>query len=156
MREVFKQIDVDGSGEISMTEMEYFLTEPGLNAYVDALGITADNTRMLFRLMDVDNSGRIDLDEFCEGCLRLQGEARSIDIHTLIFQVKLFLTKWSEFTDYVELRLERLSCLAGDDTAEHKDQRSSNLDLDIRRNSMSSLFSVDDVDFRRSSGSFPS
>merc|ERR1719330_207991 len=79
MKEVFRQIDIDGSGEISSDEMEYFLTEPNLKSYVDALGISAENTRMLFRLMDLDESGKIDMNEFCDGCLRLQGEARSMD-----------------------------------------------------------------------------
>merc|ERR1712012_860953 len=75
MRQVFKHMDQDSSGEITEDEMEFFLTEPSLKSYVEALGISADNTRMLFRLMDMDGSGRIDVDEFCEGCLRLQGEA---------------------------------------------------------------------------------
>merc|ERR1719493_586173 len=52
MKEVFRQIDRDSSGEISSDEMEYFLTEPNLKSYVDALGISAENTRMLFRLLD--------------------------------------------------------------------------------------------------------
>jgi len=115
MREVFQQIDRDGSGEISADEMEYFLTEPGLRSYVDALGISAENTRMLFRLMDVDDSGRIDLEEFCEGCLRLQGEARSIDVHTMIFHVRTFLTKWSDFTEFCEERFTALSAQLSDE-----------------------------------------
>lgn len=105
MKEVFSQIDYDGSGEICIEEMEYFLTEPALRSYVEALGISAENTRLLFRLMDVDGSGKIDMGEFCEGCLRLQGDAKSVDVHTMIYQVRQFLTKWSEFTGYVEERL---------------------------------------------------
>merc|ERR1740123_163776 len=101
-------MDSDGSGEISADEMEYFLTEPGLSCYVDALGISAENTRILFRLVDVDGSGRIDLEEFCEGCLRLQGEAKSTDVHTLIYQVRLFMFKWAEFTEFVEAKLNSL------------------------------------------------
>merc|ERR1740123_950170 len=104
MRQVFKHMDQDSSGEITEDEMEFFLTEPSLKSYVEALGISADNTRMLFRLVDADLSGRIDVDEFCEGCLRLQGEAKSIDVHTMIYQVKQFLTRWAEFTEYVEER----------------------------------------------------
>merc|ERR1712176_1433885 len=92
MKEIFRQIDSDRSGEISADEMKFFLTQPDLKIYVDALGINAENTRMLFRLLDVDNSGKIDLEEFCDGCLRLQGEAKSMDVHTMIFKVKKFLT----------------------------------------------------------------
>mmetsp|Transcript_34250 Transcript_34250/g.90424 ORF Transcript_34250/g.90424 Transcript_34250/m.90424 type:complete len:724 (+) Transcript_34250:68-2239(+) len=113
MKEVFRQIDTDGSGEIAADEMEYFLTEPGLRRYVEALGISAENTRMLFRLLDRDDSKKIDLEEFCAGCLRLQGEAKSIDVHTMIYQVRQFLAKWSEFTAFVEEKFEDISELVG-------------------------------------------
>merc|ERR1719336_1084494 len=48
VKELFQQMDTDGSGEISADEMEHFLSEPTLNCYIDALGITAENTRTLF------------------------------------------------------------------------------------------------------------
>merc|ERR1739838_135877 len=107
-------MDQDSSGEITADEMEYFLTEPALNHYVEALGISADNTRMLFSLMDLKGSGRIDMDEFCEGCLRLQGEAKSIDLHLLLYQMRQFLVKWSDFTEYVEERFSTLGILVGE------------------------------------------
>merc|ERR1719461_2421133 len=88
--------------------MEAFLTDPRLKVYLCALGITAESTRMLFALVDVDQSGKIDMDEFCEGCLRLQGEAKSTDVHTLIYQVRLFMFKWAEFTEFVEAKLNSL------------------------------------------------
>merc|ERR1740123_2536944 len=102
-------MDVDGSGEITAVEMESFLSDPRLKVYLCALGITAESTRMLFDLVDVDQSGKIDMDEFCEGCLRLQGEAKSTDVHMLIYQVRLFLFKWSEFTEFVEAKLNSIS-----------------------------------------------
>merc|ERR1711920_141226 len=108
MKEIFRQIDSDGNGEISADEMEFFLTQPDLKTYVDALDINAENTRMLFQLIDVSNCGKINVEEFCDGCLRLQGEAKSVDVHTMIFQVKRFLAKWSEFTGYVEERFTDL------------------------------------------------
>merc|ERR1719189_991744 len=117
MKEIFKHMDQDRSGEICIDEMEYFLTEPNLKSYVDALGISAENTRMLFKLLDVNGSGKIDVDEFCDGCLRLQGEAKSMDVHTMIYQVRNFLAKWSEFTGYVEDRLSAIgAALPGGDT----------------------------------------
>merc|ERR1712039_672860 len=71
--------------------MEFFLTQPHLKSYVDALGISPENTRLLFRLLDTDESGRIDLEEFCDGCLRLQGEAKSVDVHAMMYQEHRFM-----------------------------------------------------------------
>merc|ERR1712039_270439 len=115
MAEVFHQIDEDGSGEISSEEMEYFLSEDSLRKYLEALNVTAEDTRMLFRLLDKDGSQKIDIDEFCAGCLRLKGEARSFDIHVLIFQMKGFMERWSEFTDYVDERFKDVTKLVGGD-----------------------------------------
>eukprot|EP00443_Scrippsiella_acuminata_P121400 CAMPEP_0115738760 /NCGR_PEP_ID=MMETSP0272-20121206/88558_1 /TAXON_ID=71861 /ORGANISM="Scrippsiella trochoidea, Strain CCMP3099" /LENGTH=182 /DNA_ID=CAMNT_0003183221 /DNA_START=11 /DNA_END=557 /DNA_ORIENTATION=+ len=109
MKEVFKHIDEDDSGEITADEMEEFLLDSALRKYVEALNISAEDTRMLFRLLDRDGSKKVDINEFCEGCLRLQGDAKSFDVHTMIFTIKQFLDKWSDFTMYVEERFESLS-----------------------------------------------
>merc|ERR1712217_331925 len=112
MEEVFHQIDEDGSGEISATEMEYFLQNADLCKYLEALNVSAADTRMLFRLLDKDGSQVIDINEFCEGCSRLKGDAKSFDIHVLTMQVKNFLDKWSEFTVYVDCRFREIEMLA--------------------------------------------
>merc|ERR1712183_570020 len=46
------------------------------------------NIWALFRMLDDDDSGVIDIEEFCEGCMRLKGEARSYDLHRLLHDVK--------------------------------------------------------------------
>merc|ERR1712113_880126 len=46
-------------------------------------GVDVDQFDKLFNLLDTDNSGSIDLDEFTFGCLRLKGEAKCMDIEDL-------------------------------------------------------------------------
>jgi len=89
--------------------MEYFITEPTLGVYLEALGISAESARTLFSLLDTDKSGHIDIEEFSEGCQRIQGEAKSMDIHVLIYQIKQFLTKWNEFTEHADGHFDRMS-----------------------------------------------
>jgi len=114
MKQVFQQIDEDGSGEITGQEMEVFFQDPSLRKYVEALEINAENARMLFRLLDKDGSKKVDIDEFCQGCMRLQGDAKSFDVHMLMFQIRLFLAKWSDFTVYVEDRFAALDHVLGE------------------------------------------
>jgi len=113
MKEVFKQIDEDDSGVITVDEMDFFLKDPSLKKYIEALGISAEDTHMLFRLLDTDGSKEIDINEFCEGCLKLQGFAKSFDVHAMIYQVRQFLDKWSDFTVYVEQKFAVLYTLCG-------------------------------------------
>merc|ERR1712032_721607 len=85
-------------------ELQCVLMDENLKKYLEALDVTADDTFMLFKLLDKDNSDAINIDEFCDGCMRLRGEAKSFDIHILVYQVRQFLSKWSGFTVYVEER----------------------------------------------------
>eukprot|EP00928_Gymnodinium_smaydae_P009011 TRINITY_DN13326_c0_g2_i1.p1 TRINITY_DN13326_c0_g2~~TRINITY_DN13326_c0_g2_i1.p1 ORF type:complete len:717 (-),score=121.21 TRINITY_DN13326_c0_g2_i1:37-1965(-) len=102
MREVFQQIDEDGSGYISMDEMSYFLADPDLRMYVEALDISTQDTKALFRLLDADNSGAIDIDEFCDGCIRIKGPAMSFDIHCVLFELDRVSARWAEFMGFAE------------------------------------------------------
>merc|ERR1712066_264771 len=85
LKDVFKEIDTDGDGIINMVEMENFLDDPGLNLYLESMDIDPNDARALFRLLDVNDNGEIDIDEFCEGCLKLKGEAKSFDVHCIIY-----------------------------------------------------------------------
>ena len=82
-------MDADGSGEINVNEMISFLDEPSLKQYVEALVIDASDTQ----LAQAARQGRLRRhrsQQFCAGCMELKGEARALDVHTLIFQVSSF------------------------------------------------------------------
>eukprot|EP00927_Polykrikos_kofoidii_P056216 TRINITY_DN5037_c0_g2_i1.p1 TRINITY_DN5037_c0_g2~~TRINITY_DN5037_c0_g2_i1.p1 ORF type:complete len:690 (+),score=129.47 TRINITY_DN5037_c0_g2_i1:112-2181(+) len=96
LKQVFRQIDTDGSGSITGDEMEYFLQDPALNAYLEAIDVYPNDARALFCLLDVDDSGEVNIDEFCQGCLRLKGEAKSFDIHCLIYNVEKLYARISQ------------------------------------------------------------
>merc|ERR1719456_1672778 len=80
LEDVFKEIDQDGSGSIMYDEVEFFLSDPDLNLYLESIDIYPNDARALFTMLDHDGSGEVSIDEFCDGCLRLKGEAKSYDI----------------------------------------------------------------------------
>mmetsp|Transcript_42854 Transcript_42854/g.92495 ORF Transcript_42854/g.92495 Transcript_42854/m.92495 type:complete len:871 (-) Transcript_42854:90-2702(-) len=90
LREIFRAIDVDDSGMITMQELRDFLDDDSLQlqTYMEALEINAEDAKALFKLLDRDNSGEIDIDEFCDGCMRLRGEAKSFDINCLMYHAR--------------------------------------------------------------------
>jgi len=83
MRRIFAEVDQDGSGKIVFEEMCDRLKDPDVAAYFSKLGVDVDEVEKLFVLLDEDGSGTIDRQEFMFGCLRLKGEAKSLDLEIL-------------------------------------------------------------------------
>eukprot|EP00927_Polykrikos_kofoidii_P005723 TRINITY_DN12275_c0_g1_i1.p1 TRINITY_DN12275_c0_g1~~TRINITY_DN12275_c0_g1_i1.p1 ORF type:complete len:787 (+),score=149.71 TRINITY_DN12275_c0_g1_i1:67-2361(+) len=109
LRNLFRQMDVDGNGELDQKEMRKYLAEDcDCIGYLEACDISINDVSVLFRLLDSDDSGTVSLDEFCEGCLTLKGEARSYDIHCLIYENNRFLSKWSSFSRALFDRMRHL------------------------------------------------
>ncbi len=44
-------------------------------------------------MLDIDDNDGVGVDEFVDGCFRLKGPARSIDVHMLLLQVEKMITK---------------------------------------------------------------
>jgi len=83
MASVFNELDDDHDGSVNLTELETQLKIPRIGAYFSSLGVEADQVHKLFYLLDADGSGNVDSDEFMYGCLRLKGEAKSLDMAIL-------------------------------------------------------------------------
>lgn len=89
-RELFKGADPKRTGVITLTEFERQLRTPELKEHLKALGINAMSARGLFKALDLNHSGTIDADELLTGTLRLRGQAKAIDIASLIYE-----TRWT-------------------------------------------------------------
>merc|ERR1712046_392970 len=60
----------------------------------------------LFKLLDLDGSDEIDAEEFVNGCMRLHGLAKSIDLATFMFDYKKWTDEWYTHADKVEAVLD--------------------------------------------------
>eukprot|EP00930_Biecheleria_cincta_P083986 TRINITY_DN73486_c0_g1_i1.p1 TRINITY_DN73486_c0_g1~~TRINITY_DN73486_c0_g1_i1.p1 ORF type:complete len:571 (-),score=99.33 TRINITY_DN73486_c0_g1_i1:268-1959(-) len=78
--EIFKCIDDDGSGDVSAVEFEKQLEDEAFQAYLCHLDVTVDDAVEMFEALDTDKSGSISASEFVTGCMKLKGEARTIDV----------------------------------------------------------------------------
>ncbi|CAE7697803.1 Cacna1e, partial [Symbiodinium pilosum] len=84
--EFFVATDLDGDGTISLQEIHELLQDPVMNAYFDIIGFRPGDARTLADLLDRDGSGTITLNEFINGCERMKGQAKGIDVHLLLLE----------------------------------------------------------------------
>eukprot|EP00928_Gymnodinium_smaydae_P026599 TRINITY_DN20830_c0_g6_i1.p1 TRINITY_DN20830_c0_g6~~TRINITY_DN20830_c0_g6_i1.p1 ORF type:complete len:197 (+),score=26.01 TRINITY_DN20830_c0_g6_i1:16-606(+) len=105
LREIFHEVDTDGSGAISLDEVEAIFASPNINELLECLDITAFDAISLFKLLDADGSHSIDISEFCDGCFRLKGEAKSFDVHCLIYESQRAIRKLNDMRAKLAIHL---------------------------------------------------
>merc|ERR1712066_1182968 len=91
IQQVFIELDANQSGSLSLEEFEKHIEDEKIIAYLRSRGIDISQVRTLFTLLDVDQTGDVDMDEFVNGVIRLKGGATSMDLAVLTYQVEYIL-----------------------------------------------------------------
>merc|ERR1719382_1692152 len=86
-REMNEDSDTATDG-ISAAELHHHLAQPKVQSWFKALDIDAKQTWKLFKVLDPNNDGRISLEDFVEGCLRLKGHATRVDVESLKWEIR--------------------------------------------------------------------
>lgn len=132
LRDILTHFDVDLDGKISRREFAGMIKDTRVQKYMRYLGIEVPDVESFFNMVGgVDESGQVKIDNFVESCMRLRGEAKSIQLNQLLYEVK---------------------CL--DLSSVHREVSSVRRDLGIVRDSLEGLLSVaassaEDEDARR-------
>lgn len=108
MRELFHEIDADGSGTISWQELKSNLTDESMKAYFSLMQIETEEAKGLFQLLDVDESGEVAIEEFIMGCMRLKGAAKSIDLAALLYENKRLHHMLHRYMDTMTIKLSNI------------------------------------------------
>merc|ERR1719195_236596 len=84
----FAEADSDNSGTLSWDEFEDHLQNPKVAAFFASLELDVSQAHRLFQLLDTDGSNEVGIDEFLDGCLRLKGPAKSLDVNMLLYETE--------------------------------------------------------------------
>jgi len=102
MSELFKEADTDNSSTVTWDELDLYLRDDRVVAYMAVHQLDVLDIKNMFMLLDANGNGEIELSEFALGTMRLKGQARCIDVMR-IFQC----------FDAQQLQLERIQAYFG-------------------------------------------
>jgi len=81
-------IDEGNSGSISYNELHSVLDHPTIRNWFALIAYEVREVDRLYEVIDKEGTGEIRIDDLLTGCMRLKGEARSIDVHILLRETK--------------------------------------------------------------------
>jgi len=88
MQELFEDMDEDGKGTISLEEFQSKLKDEKVIAYFHVLKLDVSDATTLFQMIDYDRSNEVSINEFLEGCYKLQGESTAMDMKIMQFEIQ--------------------------------------------------------------------
>lgn len=87
--QIFLEGDDGGDGKLTMGEFNRAMSLPKFMSQMQDLGFIVEDFRTLFQRLDADDSGKITLDELCEGFIKLklsmQGNDRAVAYFRKVF-----------------------------------------------------------------------
>merc|ERR1712003_5268 len=108
LKKVLRSIDKDDSGSISKHELLEHLASSEFYAYLKTLDVTVSDAQGVFKLLDVNGTGEVNIDEFVLSLMRFQGSARAVDVATLLYEGKRNEARWNAYMDYIEEQFDAL------------------------------------------------
>jgi len=102
VRRIFQAADKDESGELTLEELMEQLENPWVTAYFSGINIDPNEAKIIFTLMDTNNSGSVTIDEFVDGTMKLKGFAKSVDIMAMMFDQAASAVKLNKLASYME------------------------------------------------------
>ena len=91
LTKLFMHIDGEGQGMVTCAMLQRSLRNPEVRTHFALLGLNITDAVSLFRVLDVDQGGHVEISEFVMGCLRLQGHTNLIDVEVALLDMKVML-----------------------------------------------------------------
>merc|ERR1711924_47215 len=85
-------------------------TNDGVKAFFHSQGLDIKDAEMFFKMLkDAEHEGEaVEIDAFIDGCMKMKGGAKSLDIQALRFRLRGMRKAQAEFNQYVTEQLHSL------------------------------------------------
>merc|ERR1712217_929790 len=102
------ELDSDKNGVIDIHEFEQHLEDEKMLAYFASLEVDVSNAWTLFKLLDENRQGGIDLEDFVVGLMQLKGYAKALHVAQLHRDNTEVRRKVEDFIMVVEGQLDSI------------------------------------------------
>mmetsp|Transcript_70616 Transcript_70616/g.111952 ORF Transcript_70616/g.111952 Transcript_70616/m.111952 type:complete len:257 (+) Transcript_70616:2-772(+) len=107
MYKVFNVKDKE-SQMMSIADFERVLEDKKTKNKLEVMQLDITDAWELFKLLDSDDSCMVDVDEFVQGCLRLKGMAKAIDVAKLTYDTRSRQKRILRMMHYLDKRLQKI------------------------------------------------
>merc|ERR1719203_2337657 len=80
-------------GAMNWEVFESLIDSKAMQEAFKAINVDPSDACGLFKMLDLDNTGVVNAEEFLSGCLRLRGPAKALDLAMLIREVRMLEEK---------------------------------------------------------------
>merc|ERR1712150_27211 len=94
--------------------LEDLMRSKKVRAHLASLGLQVHEARAVFRLLDIEKSSRVKIDNFVMACMRLKGNAKSVDLATLLREHKRLYSRLSGLIRVVQWEFKQLRGMVTD------------------------------------------
>lgn len=89
---LFERIDADGGGTMSLEEFEAHMESDELRVLFSLLGLDVQDAVSFFKVLDVEGSNELQIEDFVMGCMRHKGNS-TMDLECSVMDIKKMLKK---------------------------------------------------------------
>lgn len=101
---LFCEIDTSKAGSLTLGDFEESLNESRIKSFFESLEIETTDAWTIFKLLDSRGTQAVTMREFVDGCLRLRGGARSVDIAKLQYDIEWLTRNLGHLFDLADNR----------------------------------------------------
>jgi len=94
LRRLVMEMDSNRDGKITWEELVSYLRDDKVATFLASIGLDIQDAEVFFKMLsDISDSEEVDMDTFVHGCLRMKGNATSIDMQSLAYETKIIHEK---------------------------------------------------------------
>ena len=109
LRQLFDRFDSNEKSVLTLGDFESHIRDPEVQVILGMLGLDISEAPAFFKLLDVDKSGEVEIDEFVMGCLNLKGKTKMMDMEVTVQDTRRMVKKLVDSQKFLNIRLDSLA-----------------------------------------------